>query len=49
MLLSSYISRASNALIDKDRECIQLNNEFKVLELNLEAKKAENNGLYFLL
>ncbi|MCP9263770.1 Protein cip2a-like protein [Dirofilaria immitis] len=38
---------ASNALIDKDKECVQLTNELKILELKLEAKQAENNGLYF--
>lgn len=47
ILSSCYISRASNALIDKDKECIQLTNEFKVLEQNLMAKKAEYSGLYF--
>lgn len=46
-MILSYISRASNALIDKDKECTQLSNEFKALEIHLVAKEAENKGLYF--
>ncbi|EFO27564.2 hypothetical protein LOAG_00913 [Loa loa] len=40
--LRKKFAHASDALIDKDKECIQLADEFKVLELNLIAKKAEN-------
>ncbi|KAL3994956.1 hypothetical protein ACH3XW_23830 [Acanthocheilonema viteae] len=43
--LKKKFAQASNALIDKDKECIQLTNEFKILELNLVAKKAENNEM----
>uniref|UniRef100_A0A158Q819 Protein CIP2A n=1 Tax=Elaeophora elaphi TaxID=1147741 RepID=A0A158Q819_9BILA len=43
--LKKKFAQASNALIDKDKECIQLTNEFKVLELNLVAKKAEINEM----
>ncbi|CAG9535336.1 unnamed protein product [Cercopithifilaria johnstoni] len=43
--LKKKFAQASNALIDKDKECIQLTNEFKVLELNLVAKKAENSEM----
>ncbi|VDM94093.1 unnamed protein product, partial [Onchocerca ochengi] len=41
--LKKKFSQASNALIDKDKECVQLANEFKILELNLATKKAENH------
>ncbi|KAM3718370.1 Protein CIP2A [Dirofilaria immitis] len=43
--LKKKFSQASNALIDKDKECVQLTNEFKILELKLEAKQAENNEM----
>ncbi|VDK85075.1 unnamed protein product [Litomosoides sigmodontis] len=43
--LKKKFAQTSNALIEKDRECTQLINEFKALELNLEAKKAENNEM----
>lgn len=43
--LRKKFAQASDALINKDKECVQLVNEFKILELNLVAKKAENNEM----
>uniref|UniRef100_A0AAF5Q257 Protein CIP2A n=1 Tax=Wuchereria bancrofti TaxID=6293 RepID=A0AAF5Q257_WUCBA len=43
--LKKKFAQASDALINKDKECVQLVNEFKILELNLVAKKAENSEM----